>query len=147
MDRSDNKQPAGLSTQNSMLLLLFLLPEPLAPCLPGACLPLPAPAPSLVFEVLPASRDVLNRTSPPKNLCPSFPGSRCCHLAGKPNCAPALKELQGSSFYNLCRNLVLTSHNSRGEESLLFMKSQFLSVAMSMELLLFSIVRATLKQP
>lgn len=123
------------SKLNSVTSVPCCLTSSLPASLGPALLSLPR-TPGPAFELLPASQDVLN--PPPCCLCPSLHTAVTSASRWKANCVPALKDLQGSSFYNLCRNLILTSHNSLREESLLFMKSQFLSVAMNMELLLFS---------
>lgn len=97
-------------------------------------LSLPAPDPSPAFEVPgPPERSESSQLPAPHAYTQLLEPPRW-----RANCAPALKDLQGSRFHNLCRNLVLTSRSSPGEESLLFMKSQFLSLAMSMEWLLVS---------
>ena len=120
-------QPAGSNwadqTTNSLRALpqistspspQFLLPDLLT--WPPQSLPSP-PWPSRAFKLLPASRE----RRPKPSSCSLGPSPTLAAVIStsrwKANCVPALKDLQGSSFYNLCRNLVLTSHNSRREEA------------------------------
>ena len=96
---------------------LSLRSLPPVTAVPAACPPLPGPATRRGFELLPASQERRPKPSsgslgPSPTLAAVISTSRW-----KANCVPALKDLQGSSFYNLCRNLVLTSHNSRREEA------------------------------